>query len=137
MASSTVARHKVLLSKRFAGMKRDINLARAILLRIEEDDRLDGANCFVGCEFEMEGHSADEVTYHFLLLLDAGFLIGNYESGIPVVSRLSWQGCEFLDDTRDPEIWDKTKERAKSLGGIGAAFIWELAKSEIKKKLAL
>lgn len=56
---------------------------------------------------------------------------------MPVVNKLTWQGHELLDDIRDPDIWNKTKERAKVLSGVGVAFVWEIAKAEIKKKLGL
>jgi hypothetical protein len=40
-----------------------------------------------------------------------------------VLKKLSWQGCEFLDDVRSPEIWRKTKERAGSVASVGLSFI--------------
>jgi len=42
-----------------------------------------------------------------------------------------------LDDIRDPDIWQKTKERAKGLISVGLTLIWEIAKAEIKTKLGL
>jgi hypothetical protein len=128
---------KVYLCGRYAGMNRDMDLVRALLARIEEDDRLSGAEAFAAYEFEMPGHSAEEVGYYVLLLLDAGFLEGNSETSTPMIERLTWEGCEFLDNTRDPEIWEKAKERAKRLGGIGVTIFLEVVKAEIKKKLGL
>jgi|HubBroStandDraft_3_1064219.scaffolds.fasta_scaffold626249_2 hypothetical protein len=116
-------------------MKRNMRLVRALLSRIEEDDRLDGAAGFMVQEFEMVGHSPEEVAFHVLLLKDAGMIEGNTETpGVPMIERLTWQGCEFLDDTRDPEIWDKT---LKAASAAGIALAWELAKAEIKKKIGL
>lgn len=54
-----------------------------------------------------------------------------------IVTALTWKGHEFLDDIRDPDIWQKTKERAGSLASVGIAFVWEIAKAEIKTKLGL
>ena len=115
-------------------MKRDMKLVRALLSRIEEDDALDGSAGFAANEFTMPEHSPEEVAFHVLLLLDAGLLRGSSETSIPMIERLTWQGCEFLDDTRDPEIWAKT---LKAASGAGIALAWELAKAEIKKKLHL
>ena len=56
---------------------------------------------------------------------------------MPLVSGLTWQGHEFLDTVRDPEIWRKTKERAGSVASVGVSFIWEIAKAELKAKLGL
>src|ERR1700730_15128309 len=95
---------KVYLLKRYTGMKRDMDLLRALLARIEDDDRLNGADAYATNEFEMPGYSGEEVGYHALLLHDAGFIQGNTETpSTPMIERLTWQGCEFLDDTRNPE----------------------------------
>jgi hypothetical protein len=56
---------------------------------------------------------------------------------MPIISRLTWEGHEFLDDIRDPEIWRKTKDRAKSVAGAGLSLLWEIAKAEIKTKPSL
>jgi hypothetical protein len=129
---------KVYLLKRYTSMKRDMDLVRALLARIENDERLNGADAYVANEFEMPGHSAEEVGYHVLLLHDAGFLQGNTETpSSPMIERLTWHGCEFLDDTRDPEVWAVVTRTAKSAGGVGVALLWELAKAELKKKLGL
>jgi hypothetical protein len=82
--------------------------------------------------------SYDEVDYHLRLLIDAGLLDAkSLASPGFVVRNVSWEGHEFIDDTRDPEIWDKTKERAKAVGGAGLTFLWEIAKAEVKAKLGL
>ena len=86
-----------------------------------------------------------EVRYQLVLLVEAGFLNGQItlpNSNLPIfgpiaVARLTWQGHEFLDDIRDPQIWSKTKERAKAVASVGIGFLWEIAKAEIKKKLGL
>jgi hypothetical protein len=129
---------KVYLLKRYTGMKRDMELVRALLARIEDDERLNGADAYGANEFEMPGHSVEEVGYHVLLLHDAGFIQGNTETpSAPMIERLTWDGCEFLDDTRNPEVWAVVTRTAKNLGGVGIGLLWELAKAELKKKLGL
>jgi len=130
---------KVYLSRRYAGMKRDMDLVRALLAQIEEDDRFSGAEAFLAHEaFTVSPYTPEEVGYHVLLLLDAGYLKGNSEvPSMPVIERLTWEGCEFLENTRDPEIWEKAKERAKTLRGVSIAILLEIVKAEIKKKLGL
>ena len=54
-----------------------------------------------------------------------------------IIRKLSWKGHEFLNDTRDPDIWSKTKERAKGVANAGMGLLWEIAKAEIKTKLGL
>ena len=80
------------------------------------------------------------MTYHVALLVEAGFLSGNIKMasiGNVVVSKLTWEGHEFLDAIRDPDIWSKTKERAKGVASIGLGLVWEIAKAEVKAKLGL
>jgi len=126
------------LLKRYTGVKRDMDLVRALLARIEEDERLSGADGFPASEFEMPGHSSEEVGYHVLLLHDAGFIQGNTETpSTPMIERLTWDGCEFLDDTRNPEIWATVTKTAKELGGLGLSLGWELAKAKLRQKMGL
>lgn len=77
---------------------------------------------------------------HLHLLGSAGLIeidVENRATGQLVVRGLTWQGHEFLDDIRDPDIWRKTKERAKSISSVGVSFLWEIAKAEIRSKLGL
>jgi hypothetical protein len=48
--------------------------------------------------------------------------------GTPVISRLTWQGHEFLNDVRDQTIWSKTKERLKGLPDVAPAIVWRNGK---------
>jgi hypothetical protein len=121
-------------------MQRDMDLVRDLLLKIETDPKLDGTRWvhFTTSDLGMADRSEDEVGYHLTMLIEAGFIKG--KSGMeamPVICKLTWQGHEFLDDIRDPGIWDKTKERAKGLTSVGVALIWEIAKAELKQKLGL
>jgi hypothetical protein len=50
---------------------------------------------------------------------------------------LTWKGHEFLDDIRDPGVWQKTKERTKGVASVGVGFLWEIAKAEVRAKLGL
>jgi hypothetical protein len=70
-------------------------------------------------------------------LFNAGFLKGQGGADTFGIAGLTWSRHELLDDIRDPEIWRKTKERAKTVTGVGVQFLWEIAKAEIKTKLGL
>jgi hypothetical protein len=86
-------------------MKRDMDLIRTILQRIESDQDL-----------TIEGHGSREISYHVALLKDAGFLdaylltdgFGRIDRA--VVKRLTWDGHEFLDATRDDTLWRKARK---------------------------
>ena len=121
-------------------MKRNMELVRQLLLRIEEDKRMDGTQwvCFEASDFGIPDHSSEEIAYHLEMLVEEGFVRGKSGfMGMPVIHKLTWKGHEFLDDIRDPDIWTKTKERAKGLTTVGIELIWEIAKAEIKQKLGL
>lgn len=89
-------------------MKRDMDIIREILLRLEQHDYID----------EIEGHSAKEIAYHVSLLEGAGlvtqdiysnlFLNGSMLDGI----RITWAGHEFLDSSRNASVWKKAKDIA-------------------------
>jgi hypothetical protein len=114
-------------------VKRNMDLLRLI----EEDDQLDGTSWISSEHFHIEGRTPQEIAYHLTMLSNEGFITAQLGMEMPLVSKLTWNGHEFLDDTRDPGVWEKTKERAKGLTGIGVAFIWELAKAEIRTRLGL
>jgi len=121
-------------------MKRDMELVRDLLLAIERDPKFDGTKWLSPTkpeDFGITNHSMQEVSYDLAMLIEEGFIKGKTGMDVVVINKLTWKGHEFLDDTRDPDIWDKTKERARGLTSVGIAFMWELAKAEIKTKLHL
>jgi hypothetical protein len=75
--------------------------------------------------------------FHIGLLEQAGFIRvpARVVGGEAYVSGLTWEGCEFLDAVRDPEVWKKTKDTAAKAGGAGVAFMWEIAKAIVKAEL--
>ena len=122
-------------------MKRDLDLIRAILLKLEEEIGLHSKTYdfqFANSKLSVPGYADDDVYSHLLMLIDSPYVKGRRAlSGEITVKALTWNGREFLDDIRDVEIWGKTKERAKAVAGVGLQFLWEIAKAEIKTKLGL
>lgn len=122
-------------------MRRDLSLIRELLLKIEGLEIPAGNFLALYAwqpELQIEGYDDDAIAHHLLWLLEGGFVRGDSDQdGAFVISSLSWQGCEFLDDVRDPEVWNKIKNHAKRAAGVGFAFMWEIAKLEMKAKLGL
>jgi hypothetical protein len=125
-------------------MKRDMDLIRDLLLGLDADTRLDGTRWVTPDKRDNFGvigltdHSDTEVAYHLGLLIEADFLKGKIGlEGMPVISKLTWQGHEFLDRIRDAGIWGKTKERLRDLSSVGISIIGEIAQAEIKKHLGI
>lgn len=116
-------------------MKRDMDLVREILLKVEEqtDDPRKPA------EIVIEGHSAEAISYHVMLLAEARLVeavdFSHMTRHLWRPQRLTWAGHEFLDDVRDPEIWRRTKEGAQKAGGFGLDVLGALAKGLIKQKV--
>lgn len=97
-------------------MKRDMDLVRKILLKIEESPEYS----FIS-PFNIEGYNEDQISYHIELLDEAGLIkakelstMGNY-SWIP--DRLTWEGHEFLEASRDDTRWEKAKKTIIEKGG--------------------
>jgi hypothetical protein len=119
-------------------MKRDMDLIRELLLGIEAHPQLDGNQLIQYDDNENFGITdfpREQVVYHIRMLIDQGLIKGELTYGGPIISQLTWQGHDFLDAIRDPEIWQKTKDGAKKAGGFSLELLGDLAKGLIKKKI--
>jgi hypothetical protein len=111
-------------------MKRDMDLIRHILLRKEAEEEIEG--------------DQEAIVYHIALLKDAGFVdaeIIEGGSGFPVgaaILRLTWQGHEFLDASRDNKVWHAVKEKALKPGmSWTISTLFELLKQEAARQFGL
>nr|WP_176704158.1 DUF2513 domain-containing protein [Pseudomonas sp.]QDK64831.1 hypothetical protein pA16J1_p17 [Pseudomonas sp.] len=112
-------------------MKLDQDLVREILLAVEDTSHSPEESITL----TLENRTSQEVSYHVMLLDEAGFLVGNdasfMEDVFPVwqVKRLTYKGHEFLDTVRDSEVWRRTKAGAEQAGGAGLGFLLEIGKA--------
>jgi Hypothetical protein (DUF2513) len=92
-------------------MKRDMDLARSILLKLEESKDATGQQ---GVDVAIEGHFPAEVAYHVMLLSEAGLVEADdnldFEGPDWTARRLTWAGHEFLETSRVESLWTKAKE---------------------------
>jgi len=97
-----------------------MDLIREILLEIERQP-------FTGNFFDVniENYPHEVVSYHLMLLDEAGLIraeeITRCDWG---AIRLTWQGHEFLEASRDDARWNKAKGMMEGTGG----FVVEVAK---------
>ncbi len=97
-------------------MKRDMDLIRQILFKIEEANTVTD-----GIEMSFQGHSDDEIAYHLKILRQAGLIdavdvsAGGHLAYIP--TSLTWAGQEFLEAARDDTKWNKAKSIIVQKGG--------------------
>jgi hypothetical protein len=118
-------------------MKRNLDLIRTILREIEK--KPDGSTYLKVSP--PEGVEMSAFMAHLELLIDAGFIkgkVGEYALRNYEINRLTWQGHEFLDATRDETLWSKAKKKV-----AGEAMSWttslllEYLKQEVRKRLGL
>ncbi len=97
-------------------MKRDLDLIRQILIRIEECPDPQGPG-----EIQIEGYSSEQISYHIKLLAGAGLIEAHDLSASGdiywLAGGLTWQGHEFLDAARNDTVWNRTKDIIKEKGG--------------------
>ena len=92
-------------------MKRNMELARELLLRVEAEQGFDSL------AFK---YSQEEIVGHVEILLDAKLLDGEVyhdlsgELGSPHIQRLTWAGHEFLDNARNDTVWRSVVSKVKS-----------------------
>jgi hypothetical protein len=115
-------------------VKRDMDLVRTILLKIEEDGDPELRQVPT-----IEGFDEGTVTSHVALLMDAGLVSAIDASTLGsedyIEIGLSWAGYEFLENVRDPEIWRTTKSRAAKVGSFSLSVIADIAKAAIVAKM--
>ena len=95
-------------------MKRDMDLIRLILLRVEEQD----PNTSSYESITIDGYTSGEVREHIKLLANAGMISDVHHDldGNVWVRSITWDGYDYLDKVRDNTIWKKTKDTIKEKG---------------------
>ncbi len=98
-------------------MKRDMDLVRLILLKIE--DRYHSTAIY---NLTIDGYDTETIAYHCKILNEAG-LISDYnaryagdEIYVFGVGPLTWDGNDFLDKIRDDSQWKKVKDTISQKG---------------------
>ncbi|HTT46912.1 MAG TPA: DUF2513 domain-containing protein, partial [Pseudolabrys sp.] len=85
----------------------------------------------------VEGYNEEAIAYHLSLLQERGLI--EVPDGQPMIgivfTRLTWEGHDFLDAVRDPEIWQKTKQGADAIGSFSFDLVKQLAIGLIKTKI--
>ena len=120
--------------------KRDMDLIRELLLRLELCEMEIGDVFMIAPDdkgIAVNGCDSAQVEYHLSLLRDQSFI--NSPGSQPMLgitfAGLTWQGHDFLDSVRDPEIWEKIKKSASAVKGFTFDLHKDLAKGLIKKQL--
>ena len=115
-------------------MKRDMNIIRLLLLQQESGESPP----------ELEKYDTQLVVYNSALMIEAGLIKGviiEDVNGHPTASsiiRMTWEGHDFLDSTRDPSVWEKAKSSVLKPGvSWSFSILTEVLKAEAKRQLGL
>lgn len=129
-------------------MMRNMDLIRELLLKLEALPLRPGetVTSLTGHneEVAIKGYEPDEITHH-LRMLREGELIecpGSQPANGGVTFRsLTWEGRDFLDSVRNPEVWKRTKAGASKMGTWTFGLIKDIAtayaKNVAKERLGL
>ncbi|MCA6607467.1 DUF2513 domain-containing protein [Bacillus safensis] len=113
---------------------------RDVLLGLEEELKFN--QVMERTEFlsigRLSNHSAEDSLYTVMKLHEAGFLhVQAYLGGNFRIFGITYEGHQFLENVRDPEIWAKTKAAASKVGGASLSVVGELALSFVRQSLGL
>jgi len=93
-----------------------MDLVRDILLNLE-----DAPFRSSWVELNLHKYASEEVSYHIMLLAQAGLIEAinlSSSGGMSWKAKwLTWEGHEFLEASRDQSRWEKAKSLIKQKGG--------------------
>ena len=98
-------------------MKRDMDLVRKIILKIEDEYESTAL-----LNIKIEDYTVEQIAAHCKMLYEAGLIsscdikYANNNIYIFSVGNLTWEGYEYLELIRDDSIWKKVKDTAKNQG---------------------
>ncbi len=130
-------------------MKRDMGLIRELLMRLEALDKAPHTRVHIHSaddELSFDGYTGEQVDYHMGLLYEFDLITSTDTqnrllSGQWIFDQLTWDGHDFLETVRDPEVWKKTKSGASVVGGLAFGAFKDMAtayaKHLAKEKLGL
>lgn len=102
-------------------MKRDMELIRDLMLRLEE---VPPGKHVEDAELLKPGEDTATVRAHLALLKEHGFIEAVISQAINVrgpaqvfVLGITWEGHEFIDAARNDTVWRKAKDQVSNIGG--------------------
>lgn len=121
-------------------MKRDMDLVRELLLKLESLEIRPGGVVHMmpdDEDIQIPGYGPDAIEYHAKLIISAGLIDSGKTRAMQGITfcALTWEGHDFLDAIRDPDIWAKTKKGAALAGGFTVDLLRDLAKGFIRKQV--
>ena len=110
-------------------MKRDMDLVRKILFAVEEREMGE-----IG-KIDIPDYSQELIGRHVELMLERGLIDGkvipnsdgpHHRIAAYIVNRLTWNGYDFLDASRNETIWERAKKKCmEETGGLALDLLRE------------
>ena len=120
-------------------MKRDIELIRQLLLKLEDQKIVPNlTRSLRPADLQIDGYDIDVIVLHLDMLTNSPYLKNSKidTGGNLLFMGISWEGHELIDAIREKDVWKETLENARKNGSTETiSFIFEIAKSVIKKQL--
>lgn len=121
-------------------MKRDLDLLRQMLLRIES---LDSSKHKITVDsFSDLNSDWNTIVLHIELLIDAGFIeasdVSTCSADDYIIRRITFTGYDYLDSIRNDSIWNEVKQKISSVGGsVSLEVVKELGVTLVKQHLGI
>ena len=123
-------------------MKRDLDLIRDMMLRIEACHPKDGK--ITSETFKDLCDDEEKVAFHLFLLYDVGFIVAEpvnhskMRCSDYIVEYPTFIGCDYLDSIRDQSVWNSIKEKLRRIGGNATLdILTDLASSLLREQLGM
>lgn len=124
-------------------MELNHDLVRSLMLAIEKTDDPTGMGPQGAAKFMQDTNtSRDVLAYHIARLHEAGFINGRViwasdEPAVLIPGNLTYNGHEYLDTIRAPEVWRKSKTIAQKVGSVSLSMMAQIATGVLTKMLGL
>ena len=100
-----------------------------------EETEIDDPRAYIASISQIEGYSEKMLIYHIRQLIGAHFIDGELINSIGgmgtdvFVKGLTWEGHEFVENSRNDTMWNKAKDTVLSkAGGISVDILSEVLK---------
>lgn len=120
-------------------MRLDNDCIRDIMLYIEDNTTYEKRFIDVDNLVNDLNYDKDTLYYHLSMISQANlFDKVNFADNRPyLISSLSWEGHQYLDNIREDHIWKAVKEKASKVGSVSLQVMIPLATAIIQQKLGL
>lgn len=123
-------------------MKLDQDCVRDLLLKMEEHLTMNEQEHLSDFhqQYLSDTYTFEQVLYTAARLYEARFIKGHpieFDAGLYdiVLETITYEGHQMLDNIRDPEVWQDTKNVTAKVAGASLSVLTEVAKTMVLKKL--